>query len=90
MKWAPVASTPHAAVLPVFDPTWKDKCLACDKLVAHHNAKGTKNEHTMLHCAATIPEGGRTLFHKSACIDARDDDGPCGPGALLFVPKVVR
>jgi hypothetical protein len=36
MTWAPVHG-PRSAVLPVFDPQWKDKCQQCKHLVVSKN-----------------------------------------------------
>ena len=90
MKWAPCASTPHAAVLPVFDPTWKDKCLACGNLTARPRNVGTRKEHTMMHCAAIKGHDERGKYARTNCIDARSEGGPCGEQAVLFVPKPLR
>lgn len=78
MICAPVATFFGAAVLPVFDPAWKDKCLTCRSLFKGIGREGE----TMLICAQFVP--GHSQAH-AYCIDSRAEAGPCGPDASLWV-----
>jgi hypothetical protein len=76
LRWAPVADTPRAAVLPVFDAAWKARCQRC----AHFASVKTGDE-LLMQCRA-VHAGPRLMF----CGNARADDGKCGPSATLWDP----
>ena len=86
VKWEPVATmvaTP--AILPVFDDSWKAKCISCKHVVFETQKDGNQ----MLRCAQVLAKTGmeRAMWERRGidrmyCIDARE--GECGQEAALW------
>ena len=76
MKFGPCVEVIYApASLPVFDRTWKEKCLACAHLAPTDDLYAMR-------CTALIGRSRRNSQAPVYCISARD--GACGPDAVLF------
>lgn len=79
MRTAPVAIIAfRPAVLPVFDPSWKTKCLSCANRVQRAPAK----RHLTMQCSQGTKISGADKTRPQDCIDMRA--GACGPDAVLW------
>lgn len=81
MRTAPVAIIAfRPAVLPVFDPRWKDKCLSC----ANRVDRATAKRQLAIQCSKGAAINGGRKERRQDCIDVRADGGACGPDAVLW------
>jgi hypothetical protein len=77
---APVAIIAfRPAVLPVFDPRWKDKCLSC----ANRVDRATAKRRIAMQCSRGTKVSGGHDTRRQDCIDMRTS-GACGPDAVLW------
>jgi hypothetical protein len=95
MNTAPVVrlSLPPV-VLPVFDPSWKDKCRACAHFQPYGLSEWRCRQVTLKDvrpklCASDAAGSGWMRRLKGPaigayCIDAREEGAPCGPEARLW------
>ena len=80
MRTAPVAIIAfRPAVLPVFDPRWKDKCLTCANCQKHQSPQNS----IAFRCAAGELERSAGKMVREHCYDMRV--GACGPDAVLWM-----
>ena len=79
----------YLEVHPATQAWWgrREKCESCRHLTRRLHARD-EVQHEAMRCRAALksPRASRPSLG-IYCIDARDEDGPCGPEARLYEPK---